>query len=80
MKLQELREGKSLSIEGLSEMARVPVRTITAIEAGDSRPSEITGNKLAKALEVRPDQIDEVMAAVHGAWETNDEYSIYNKR
>ena len=44
MKLQELREGKSLSIEGLSEMARVPVRTITAVEAGESRPSEITGN------------------------------------
>ena len=80
MKLQKLREEKQLTIEGLSEMARVPVRTITAIEGGETRPSEITGNKLAKALEVRPDQIDEVMAAVHGAWETNDEYSIYNKR
>jgi DNA-binding XRE family transcriptional regulator len=80
MKLQELREGKSLTIEGLSEMARVPVKTITAIEGGETLPSQITGNKLAKALEVRPDQIEEVMAAVHGAWETNDEWSIYNKR
>ncbi len=80
MKLQELREGKSLTIEGLSEMARVPVKTITAIEGGGTLPSQITGNKLAKALEVRPDQIEEVMAAVHGAWETSDEKSIYNKR
>ncbi len=80
MKLQELREEKQLSIEGLSEMARVPVKTITAIEGGETLPSQITGNKLAKALEVRPDQIAEVMAAVHGAWETSDENSIYNKR
>ena len=74
MKLQDLREEKQLSIEGLSEHARVPVRTITSIEEGRSVPSQITGNKLAKALEVRPDQIDEVMAAVHGAWEGKDGY------
>ena len=80
MKLQELREGKSLTIEGLSEMARVPAKTITSIEEGQTLPSQITGNKLAKALEVRPDQIEEVIAAVHGAWETNEEGSIYNKR
>ena len=80
MKLQELRQEKQLSIEGLSEMARVPVKTITSIEEGQTLPSQITGNKLAKALEVRPDQIEEVMAAVHGAWETNEAGSIYNKR
>ena len=53
-------------------MGRVPVRTITSIEEGRSVPSQITGNKLAKALEVRPDQVDAAMAAVHGAWESKD--------
>ncbi len=74
MKLQELRQDKQLSIEGLSDKARVPVKTITAIEEGASFPSEITGNKLAKALEVRPDQIEEVLAGVHRTWESKEGY------
>ena len=74
MKLQELREEKLLSIEVLGEKAKVPIDTITAIEEGRTKPSQITGNKLAKALEVRPDQIEEVMAAFQGAWEGRDGY------
>ncbi len=74
MKLQDLREEKLLSIEGLGEKAKVPTSTITAIEEGRVKPSEVTGNKLAKALEVRPDQIEEVIAAVQEAWEGREGY------
>ena len=74
MKLREFREEKQLTIEGLSEKARVPVKTITAIEEGQTFPNEITGNKLARALEVRPDQIEEVLAGVHRTWESKDGY------
>ena len=74
MKLQELREEKLLSIEGLGEKAMVPVGTITAIEEGRVKPSQVTGNKLAKALEVRPDQIEEVLAAYQQAWEGQEGY------
>jgi len=74
MKLQELREEQHLSIEGLGQKAMVPVGTITAIEEGRVKPSQVTGNKLAKALEVRPDQIEEVIAAVQQAWEGREGY------
>ena len=69
MKLQELREKKLLSIGGLGEKAMVPVGTKTAIEEGRVKPSQVTGNKLAKALEVRPNQFEEVLAAYQQAWE-----------
>ena len=45
---------------GGGEKAKVAIDTITAIEEGRAKPSEVTGNKLAKVLEVRPDQIEEV--------------------
>ncbi len=74
MKLQELREEKLLSIEGLGEKAMVPVGTITAIEEGRVKPSQVTGNKLAKVLEVRPDQIEEVLESVRQSWEGREGY------
>ena len=65
MKLQKLREEKLLSLESLAEKA---------IEERRNKPYQITGNNLAKAFEVRPDQIEEVSAAVLGAWESRDGY------
>ncbi len=61
MQLRELRESQNLTIEELGTKAGVPASTIIAIEEGSLTPSERTGIKLAKGLEVRIDAIEEVV-------------------
>ena len=66
MQLRELRERQNLTIEELGTKAAVPASTISAIEEGRAAPSQITGNKLAKGLGVRPYEIEEVVASAIG--------------
>ena len=63
MKLKELREKKSLTLEELSEKAGVSSSIISSSEEGRVTPSEMTGTKLAKGLEVRPADIEEVVSS-----------------
>ena len=74
MKLKEVREKNLLSIEDLGTKAKVSSSMINDIEEGRATPSQITGNKLAKALEIRPDQIEELTAAYQVAWESSAGY------
>jgi transcriptional regulator with XRE-family HTH domain len=74
MKLKEVREKKPLTVEELGTKAKVSPSMISDIEEGRARPSQITGNKIAKALEIRPDQIEELTTAYQVAWESKAGY------
>lgn len=64
--LQQAREDKNLTVEELAEASRVEVDTITAIEAGDERPSFSTALKIAGALEIDVKEIVE-LSSVFGS-------------
>ena len=58
--LKELREGAVLTQEELARLSQVGRTTIAAIETGRrvTRPHPSTRRKLAKALKVKPQEID----------------------
>jgi DNA-binding XRE family transcriptional regulator len=56
---REIRVGRFLSMARLARLADVPVSTIRDIESGKHKPSMITCAKLAAALEMPAEQIDE---------------------
>lgn len=59
MKLREARVRGFLSRAKLSEKAKVAVATIRDVEVGKHRPSLTTCTKLATALGIPPEEIDE---------------------
>lgn len=58
--LRDSREGKHLTREKLAEMCNVSDRCISNIERGVSEPKITTVVKLAKALEIDSNVIEEV--------------------
>lgn len=57
-RLKELRTSLRYSQAGLAKAAGIPVATIAAIEAGNSKnPRYATVAQLAKALGVKPDEL-----------------------
>jgi len=73
MKLRELRIQKFIGLRDLADKAGVAVSTITAIEGGRELPMLRTVRKLADALEVDPNEIDEARAAAERALEGKKE-------
>ena len=59
MKLREARVSNFLSMAKLAEKAKVSVATIRDVEVGKHRPSLTTCGKLATALGMPPQEIDE---------------------
>lgn len=62
--LREVRRGKLISIEGLSEMTGVSTKTIVQVELGRSTPRLSTIKRLSEALEVEPGKVQEFAAAI----------------
>ena len=58
MKLKELRLQKLISQRQLAKLAGLSFVTLSRIEAGKSKPTELTIAKLAAALGVEPNKID----------------------
>ena len=56
--LKELRELRALSQRDLARLAKVDETTIIDLEKGRRPPRPSTRRKLAKALKVRPQDID----------------------
>ncbi len=56
--LRELRETKGLSQEDLARASGVDRGTIIDLELGRRKPRPNTRRKLAKALEVRPQELE----------------------
>jgi len=59
MKLKEARVSNFLSIAKLAEKAKVSVATVRDVESGKHKPSLTTCGKLAAALGMAPQEIDE---------------------
>jgi DNA-binding XRE family transcriptional regulator len=59
MKLRDIRVQRFLSMARLARMADISTSTVRDIEAGRHRPSMITAAKLAAALDLNVDDIDE---------------------
>jgi DNA-binding XRE family transcriptional regulator len=59
MKLKEIRISRFLSMNRLARDADLSLSTIRDIEAGKHQPSEITCAKLASALGLPAEEIDE---------------------
>ncbi len=57
-KLRDMREKVALSQEDLAKAAGIQAHTISDIETRKRRPRPSTRRKLAKALGVRPQDID----------------------
>lgn len=64
MKLRELRVNRFLSMSRLARMADLSVSTINDIEAARHKPSMITCAKLAAALGVPAEEIDECRGVI----------------
>jgi transcriptional regulator with XRE-family HTH domain len=62
MELRELRRRRYLTMRRLAEMAGLSLATIRDLESGRHRPSFPTCEKLAMALGITPDDIDECRA------------------
>ena len=65
--LREVRIRKLLSLRELAKRADVAQRTIVEAEAGRQLPRPTTMRKLAEALGVVPEEIDEFRAAIDAA-------------
>ncbi|GEM_PF-4176106 len=61
MKLRDARVQAFLTQAELAEKADVSIATVSAIERGVERPTVRTARKLAKALGVRPQELDEAV-------------------
>lgn len=55
--LREWRRRRLLSQRDLAKKARVGLSTVVRVEKGDYRPTMRTLRRLAKALDVEPDQL-----------------------
>lgn len=66
MKLSEVRRSRLLSMRELGEQAGVAVTTINNIEMGYITPHLSTIRKLARALEIDPQEVEEFEAAIRG--------------
>ena len=66
MRLREIRVNRFHSMARLSRMADVSVSTIRDVEAGRHKPSLITCAKLAAALGMSAEEIDECREEVTG--------------
>jgi len=55
--LKELREQLFMSQEDLAKRANVTVSTINRLENGRQKPRFVTIRKIAKALDVKPEDI-----------------------
>jgi DNA-binding XRE family transcriptional regulator len=64
MPLRELRRRRYLTMRRLAAMADLSLATIRDVEVGRHRPSFTTCEKLARALNVMPDEIDECRALI----------------
>lgn len=62
--LRAARRRKLYTLQELADAAGVTIKTVTAIEAGRSRPRLSTIRKLAAALDVEPLQVQEFIDAV----------------
>jgi repressor LexA len=58
-RLAELREMRALTLRELSAMSGVAADTINQIELGHRKPRPSTLRKLAKALNVEPQEVSE---------------------
>ena len=67
MKLSEARARKLLSLRALAQKAGVSESNIYHLERGDWLPSLRTARKLADALEMEPEEIDEIREAIEKA-------------
>jgi transcriptional regulator with XRE-family HTH domain len=67
MKLSEARARKLLSLRALAAKSGVSESNIYRLERGDWLPSLRTARKLADALEMAPEDIDEIRAAIEKA-------------
>ena len=67
--LREVRVRRLLSMRQLAKVAGVAPTTVYLIEAGQRLPHFETMRKLAAALEVEPDEVDEFRAAMEAAVE-----------
>lgn len=56
--LRELREDRALAQRDLARLAGIAVSTIVDLENGRRAPRPSTRRKLARALKVRPNQIE----------------------
>ena len=57
MPLKEIRESKAVSQDDLVKLSGVAKGTIVDLELGRRKPRPSTRRKLARALEVRPEDI-----------------------
>ena len=57
-KLKELREKQFLTQEELAKMAETTTNTVNRLENGKQQPRFGTRKKIAKALNVKPAEID----------------------
>jgi transcriptional regulator with XRE-family HTH domain len=57
-KIRALREDAGLSQEALAHEAGVSWSTIQAVEAGNRKPIKVTLNAIAKALGVKPGELE----------------------
>ena len=67
MKLVEARTNRLLSINALARASSVNVSTIIATEKGRTIPSLRTVDRLSRALELDPEQVDEFVASLRQA-------------
>lgn len=64
MRLKEARARRYLSMRELATKAGVSLATIRDVESGRTVPRLGTARKLAQALEMDPDEVDEFRVAV----------------
>ena len=62
--LREVRIRKVLSRRALAERSGISARTIAAVENGETTPQLRTARQLAQALDVPPEEVDELRAAI----------------
>lgn len=70
--LREIRVRRLLSMRRLAKLAALAPTTIYLIESGQRLPQYETMRKLAAALEVEPNDVDEFRAAMGAAIEGKD--------
>ncbi len=62
--LREVRIRKLLSRRALADRSGISVRTIAAVENGETTPQLRTARQLAEALDVVPKSVDELRATI----------------
>ncbi len=62
--LREVRIRKLLSRRALADRSGISVRTIAAVENGETTPQLRTARQLAEALDVVPESVDELRATI----------------